>query len=53
MALETTKAQGAFISMMNKLADQNLADRKPHPMIRFFFFDHPPIDERIVAAEKF
>ncbi|MDD4900230.1 MAG: M48 family metallopeptidase [Candidatus Omnitrophica bacterium] len=47
MALEVTGKKEAFISMMNKLAEQNLADRKPHPIIKFFFFDHPPIDERI------
>lgn len=47
MALSVTGNDEAFISMMNKLADQNLSDRNPHPLIKFFFFDHPPIDERI------
>lgn len=51
LALETTGLKDAFISMMNKLGQQNLADRKPHPIIKFFFFDHPPIDERIKSAE--
>ena len=37
---------------MNKLADQNLADRSPHPLIKFFFFDHPAIDERIALARS-
>ncbi|MFA5004729.1 MAG: M48 family metallopeptidase [Candidatus Omnitrophota bacterium] len=53
LALETTRAPEAFISMMNKLAEQNLADRAPHPLIKFFFFDHPPIDERIQSARSF
>ncbi len=53
LALETTGAKEAFISTMNKLAEQNLADRSPHPIIKFFFFDHPPIDERIKMAEAF
>ncbi|MFA5287338.1 MAG: M48 family metallopeptidase [Candidatus Omnitrophota bacterium] len=51
LALETTGLKDAFISMMNKLGQQNLADRSPHPIIKFFFFDHPPIDERIKSAE--
>ncbi len=50
MAINVTGLKGAFVSMMNKLSQQNLADRKPHPIIKFFFFDHPPIDERIRDA---
>lgn len=53
LALETTGLKSAFISTMNKLGEQNLADRSPHPIIKFFFFDHPPIDERIKSAELF
>ncbi|MFA5410428.1 MAG: M48 family metallopeptidase [Candidatus Omnitrophota bacterium] len=49
-ALEITGNKEAFISMMEKLSQQNLADRNPHPLIKFFFFDHPPIDERIALA---
>ncbi|MCM8797272.1 MAG: M48 family metallopeptidase, partial [Candidatus Omnitrophica bacterium] len=51
-ALEVTGLKDAFISMMDKLASQNLADRNPHPIIKFFFFDHPPIDERIALARQ-
>ncbi|MDD3088020.1 MAG: M48 family metallopeptidase [Candidatus Omnitrophica bacterium] len=51
-ALEATKLKEAFVSTMNKLASQNLADRNPHPIIKFFFFDHPPIAERIKSAES-
>lgn len=47
MALEITGLKSGFISMMDKLATQNLADRKPHKLIKTFFFDHPPINERI------
>jgi len=52
-ALMVTGAKEAFISMMNKLSDQNLSDRKPHPLIKFFFFDHPPTDERIELAKSY
>ncbi|KPK96602.1 MAG: hypothetical protein AMJ95_13315 [Omnitrophica WOR_2 bacterium SM23_72] len=51
MALEATGSKEAFISMMEKLAAQNLSDRNPHPLIKFFFFDHPPIAERVAAAQ--
>lgn len=51
LALKITCAKEAFISLMEKLAEQNLADRNPHPLIKFFFFDHPPIDERIRMAK--
>jgi len=53
LALKTTQNKEAFISLMDKLASQNLADRNPHPLIKFFFFDHPPIDERINFAESY
>jgi hypothetical protein len=39
--LETTRTPEAFISMMIKLADQNLADRAPHPLVKFFFLTIP------------
>lgn len=51
LALKITGLKAAFISMMEKLALQNLADRKPHPIVKFFFFDHPPVDERIATAK--
>ncbi len=52
MALKITGLKEAFISTMDKLANQNLSDRKPNPVIKAFFFDHPPIDERINLAKK-
>lgn len=53
MALRATGAAGAFISSMEKLGSQNLADRAPHPLIKCFFFDHPPLGERIAYARRF
>lgn len=53
MALRATGAAGAFISSMEKLGSQNLADRVPHPLIKCFFFDHPPLGERIAYARRF
>ncbi len=50
-AITITGFKEAFISMMNKLSGQNLSDRSPHPVIKFFFFDHPSVDERINMAK--
>ncbi len=52
LALEATGLRQAFISMMEKLAEQNLSDRHPPPLIKLFFFDHPPVDERIALARR-
>jgi STE24 endopeptidase len=39
-----------FISSMNKLADQNLAEREPSRMVELLFHSHPAISKRIQAA---
>lgn len=36
-----------LINGLNKLAEQNLSDSTPHPLIEFFFYSHPSIDRRI------
>jgi STE24 endopeptidase len=41
----------SFISGMNKLADQNLAERQPSRIVELLFHSHPPIAKRIQAAE--
>jgi STE24 endopeptidase len=40
-----------FISSMNKLADQNLAERTPARWVEWWFHSHPAIARRIAAAE--
>jgi Zn-dependent protease with chaperone function len=40
-----------FISSMNKLASQNLAERKPSRLVEWFFHSHPAISRRVEAAE--
>ena len=52
-ALEITGNPDAFISMMGKLGDQNLADREPNRLIEIFLYAHPPIGKRLKAAEEF
>lgn len=50
-ALEVTGDMESFVSTMEKLADQNLADKEPHPLVEFIFYSHPSIKRRIAAAE--
>ncbi len=40
-----------FISSMNKLAEQNLAERTPSKWVEWFFHSHPSISRRVAAAE--
>ncbi|MFQ5965604.1 MAG: M48 family metallopeptidase, partial [Candidatus Scalinduaceae bacterium] len=44
-AIRKTNNPGAFISTMNKLAEQNLADRNPNRLVEILFYDHPPISK--------
>lgn len=41
-----------FISSMNKLAEQNLAERAPSRWVEWFFHSHPAITKRVAAAES-
>jgi STE24 endopeptidase len=52
-ALELTRNPAAFVSAMRRLAAQNLAEEHPSILIQWLFYSHPPIRERIAAAESF
>ena len=52
-ALQSTKMVGAFKSAMTRLANQNLADIEPSPLIEFLFHDHPAISKRLRHADAF
>ncbi len=52
-ALEVTKNPSAFITAMKRLAAQNLAEDDPSRIVQLLFYSHPPIRERIAAAEAF
>ena len=52
-ALATTGNVEAFISAMKRLAQQNMAEEYPSPLVRWLFYSHPPIRERIAAARTF
>ena len=51
-ALELTGNPGGFIRAMRKLAEQNLADLSPHPLVECLFHDHPSLARRIAWAEQ-
>jgi len=51
-AIEKTDDPEAFISTMEKLAEQNLSDLTPNRLIEFLFYSHPAISKRIEMAKK-
>jgi len=52
-ALKSTNDVESFISAMERLADQNLSNREPHPAIEFLMHSHPSIAKRVKFAEKY
>ena len=52
-ALAATRNVDAFVTAMKRLAQQNLAEEYPSPLVRWLFYSHPPIRERIEAARAF
>ena len=52
-ALQLTKNPGAFVSAMRRLGAQNLAEEDPSTLVQWLFHSHPPIRERIAAAQTF
>jgi len=50
-AWENIASVTPFISSMNKLADQNLAERMPARWVEWWFHSHPSISRRVAAAE--
>jgi STE24 endopeptidase len=52
-ALTTTRNVDAFVTAMKRLSQQNLAEEYPSPVVRWLFYSHPPIRERIDAARAF
>ncbi len=38
---------------MKRLSQQNLAEERPSTLVRWLFYSHPPIRERIDAARAF
>jgi STE24 endopeptidase len=52
-ALTLTKNPEAFITAMRRLGAQNLAEEQPSKVVQWLFYSHPPLKDRIAAAEAF
>lgn len=52
-AIDSTGNNEAFISAMEKLAEQNLADKEPNKIIEFLFHSHPSLKKRIEFAKNY
>jgi len=50
-AFRSISTVAPFISAMNKLADQNLAERSPAKWVEWLFHSHPAISRRVAAAQ--
>ena len=50
-SFQTIPSIGPFVSSMEKLCEQNLAEREPSPVVEWFFHSHPAIAKRVAAAE--
>jgi STE24 endopeptidase len=51
-AFESISSVEPFITSMNKLAEQNLAERTPSKWVEWFFHSHPAISRRLAAAKQ-
>lgn len=52
-ALEVTRKPAAFISAMTRLANQNLAELEPSPLVEFLLHNHPSIGRRLAHGRRF
>jgi len=50
-AFQSISSIEPFISSMNKLAGQNLAERTPSPLVEAIFHSNPSISRRVAAAQ--
>ncbi len=50
-AIKTIPRKDVFQSLMEKLAELNLANPNPHPLIEFLLYDHPSISHRIKRVQ--
>jgi Zn-dependent protease with chaperone function len=52
-ALQATRMAEPFKNAMTRLANQNLSDVEPSPIVEFLFHDHPSINKRLKHADEF
>jgi len=51
-ALDMTQDPKAFQRAMSGLANRNLSNAYPTPFIKFMYYSHPPVGERLEAGDK-
>ncbi|HSL89778.1 MAG TPA: M48 family metallopeptidase [Ignavibacteriaceae bacterium] len=51
-AIDVTRKPVSFINTLEKLTEQNLGDKEPHPFVEWFFYSHPSINNRISEIKK-
>ena len=51
-AVEVTNKADDFIRTLERLNEQNLGDKEPHPFVEWFFYSHPSIKKRIRAISE-
>ena len=52
-AVTSTGKPSSFEATLEKLTEQNLGDKNPHPFVEWFFYSHPSIKNRISALKRF
>jgi STE24 endopeptidase len=52
-ALETSRNPAAFIGAMTRLANQNLSELDPPPLVEFLLHNHPATGKRIALGHRF
>jgi STE24 endopeptidase len=52
-ALDSTGKTDAFISAMTRLANQNLSELDPNPIVEFLLYSHPAIGKRVAFAKGY
>ncbi|MFQ5795675.1 MAG: M48 family metallopeptidase [Candidatus Bipolaricaulia bacterium] len=51
-AFEATDRPGTLMRFFTDIANRQLEDAYPHPLVKFFYYNHPPLGERIAFAER-
>lgn len=51
-AVESTGKKESFINTLEKLTNQNLGDKEPHPFVEWFFYSHPSIKNRVKSINS-
>ena len=51
-ALDLTGNHEAFVSGLRRLGDEHFAEERPPRLVKWCFYSHPPVAERVAAARR-